>query len=124
MSKKCIKSSKNLRCNSGLRFIPNFQLNEGEIVCGQPASNILLSTFTFTHVKFNGRDEHVPALYKVKKIIDDCHFDGLVFPFSQVDKRYSVKARSCKRSRTLFKSLLFWLVGEVSWLAEEVLSPC
>ena len=25
--------------------------------------------------------------------------------------------RSCKRSKTLFKSLLFWLAGEVSWLA-------
>ena len=24
----------------------------------------------------------------------------------------------------LFKSLLFWLAGEVSWLAIEVLSPC
>ena len=34
------------------------------------------------------------------------------------------KARSCKRSGTLFKSLLFWLAGEVSWLAVEVLSPC
>jgi len=33
-------------------------------------------------------------------------------------------ARSCKRSETLFKSLLFWLAGEVSWLAVEVLSPC
>ena len=32
--------------------------------------------------------------------------------------------RSCKRSGTLFKSLLLWLAGEVSWLAEEVLSPC
>ena len=33
-------------------------------------------------------------------------------------------ARSLKRSETLFKSLLFWLPGEVSWLAVEVLSPC
>ena len=31
--------------------------------------------------------------------------------------------RSCKRSETLFKSLLFWLAGEVSLLAVEVLSP-
>ena len=34
------------------------------------------------------------------------------------------RPRSCKRSETLFKSLLFWLAGEVSWLAVEVLSPC
>ena len=32
--------------------------------------------------------------------------------------------RSCKRSGTLFKSLLFWLAVEVSWLAVKVLSPC
>ena len=31
--------------------------------------------------------------------------------------------RSCKRSETLIKSLLFWLAREVSWLAVEVLSP-
>ena len=35
----------------------------------------------------------------------------------------STKSRSCKRSGTMFKSLLFWLAGEVSWLAVEVLSP-
>ena len=26
-----------------------------------------------------------------------------------------LQPRSCKRSETLFKSLLFWLAGEVSW---------
>ena len=31
--------------------------------------------------------------------------------------------RFCKRSKTLFKSLLFWLARKVSWLAVEVLSP-
>ena len=35
-----------------------------------------------------------------------------------------VKERFCKRSDTLFKSLLFLLAGEVSWLAVEALSPC
>ena len=33
-------------------------------------------------------------------------------------------SRSCKRNKTLFRSLLFWLAGEVSWLAVEVLSQC
>ena len=31
---------------------------------------------------------------------------------------------SVKRSKTFFRSLLFCLTGEVSWLAVEVLSPC
>ena len=69
----------------GLRFIPSFKfMDDQELVCGSPAPEVLLSTFTFTHVKFSGRDEHIPALHKVKDIIEDCGFDGLVFPFNQV----------------------------------------
>ena len=37
-------------------------------------------------------------------------------------QKTGVNARSCKRSGTLFKSLLFWLAREVSWLALEVLN--
>ena len=69
----------------GLRFLPSFKYRaEAELECGSPAPPVLLSTFTFTHVKFSGRDEHIPALHKVKTIIEDCDFDGLVFPFNQV----------------------------------------
>ena len=43
----------NLFSPMGLRFASNFQFVESEkVVCGQPAPSILLSTFTFTHVKF------------------------------------------------------------------------
>ena len=42
----------------------------------------------------------------------------------QQHKGLICRARSCKRSETLYKSLLFWLAGEVSWLALEVLSSC
>ena len=34
-----------------------------------------------------------------------------------------VNPRTCKRSENLFKSLLFWLAGKVSWLPVEVVSP-
>ena len=69
----------------GLRFIPSFKFKEDrEIVCGEASPDILLSTFTFTHIKFSGRSQHIPALHKVKDIIEDCRFDGLVFPFNQV----------------------------------------
>ena len=69
----------------GLRFIPNFKfLEEQEVECGVPAPDILLSTFTFTHQKFSGREEHIPALHQVKEIISQCQFSGLVFPFNQV----------------------------------------
>ena len=47
---------------------------------------------------------------------------GCLIPYPVLAKLPN--ARSCKRSETLFKSLLFWLAGDVSWLAVEVLSPC
>ena len=46
------------------------------------------------------------------------YFRKLVF------KNHLKYSRFCKRSGTFFKSLLFWLAGEVNWLAVEVLSPC
>ena len=70
----------------GLRFIPSFKfLNNSELLCGEPAPEILLTTLTFTHRKFTDRSEHIPALNRVKEIIDQCDFDGLIFPFNQVN---------------------------------------
>ena len=69
----------------GLRFIPSFKfMNNSELVCGEPAPDILLTTLTFTHHKFTDRSEHIPALNRVKEIIEQCDFDGLIFPFNQV----------------------------------------
>ena len=56
-------------------------------------------------IEFNNLSKEVMSLIL-------CNFHGRQHP------------RSFKRSGTLFKSLLFWLAGEVSWLALEVLSPC
>jgi len=68
----------------GLRFASNFKFSESAAaVCGEPAPPVLLSTFTFTHVKFEGRGEHIPALNKVKNIIADCNFSGNVFALTQ-----------------------------------------
>ena len=70
----------------GLRFIPSFSFSGNDkLECGAPAPPVFLSTISFTHNKFSGREEHVPALKKIKKIIQDVGFnDGLVFPFAQV----------------------------------------
>ena len=69
----------------GLRYIPNFKfVDDEELLCEEAAPDILLSTFTFTHNKFSGRSEHIPALHRVKDIISQCHFSGRVFPFNQV----------------------------------------
>ena len=69
----------------GLRFIPNFEFkNEAESECGNHAAEILLSSFTFTHVQFAGTETNIPAMNKVKQIIRDCQFDGQVFPFNRV----------------------------------------
>ena len=56
----------------------------GELVCGDPAPEILLGKFTFTHKRFSGRDEHIPALNKVKDIINGVKFSkGDVFPMAR-----------------------------------------
>ena len=69
---------------SGLRYQASFKFKDGaEICCGEKSPDILLSSLTFTHVKFSGRGEHIPALHKVKDLIADCHFSGNVFPFNQ-----------------------------------------
>ena len=53
-----------------------------------------------------------------------CLWSQLVFALIYKDLTgLGLRPRSCKRSGTLFISLLFWLAGEVSWLAVEVLAP-
>ena len=45
--------------------------SNAEIECGEPAPELLLGKFSFTHQRFNGRDEHIPALKKVKDLISN-----------------------------------------------------
>lgn len=40
-------------------------------------------TMDFTHKLFNGPKEQIPAMNRVKAIIKDGNFSGLVFPFSK-----------------------------------------
>ena len=50
-------------------------------------------------------------------------YPEIMYTFAIVRPKVNV-SRSCKRCKTLFKSLLFWLAWEESLLAVEVLSPC
>ena len=66
----------------GPRWQPNFRTEVEPLECGTPLSKIELSTFTYTHVRFDGPDEHIPALNEVKDIIEKQDFSANVFAVS------------------------------------------
>ena len=56
---------------TGFASQPNFEYRNSSLFkCGEPAPEILLGKFTFTHQKFNDRDEHVDALNRMKDIMN------------------------------------------------------
>ena len=70
----------------------------------------------------SGSDKIISQLQVSTRVSSHVFIFGISYS-SQKAVRGS-NTRSCKRSETLFKSLLFWQAGEVNWLAVEVLSPC
>ena len=72
-------SFKGFASQGDFKFVDNANLT-----CGSPSPPILLGKFTFTHKRFSGRSEHIPALNKVKDIINSIQFStGNVFPMAR-----------------------------------------
>ena len=59
------------------RFIQNETLT-----CGQPAPQMILSQITFVHKIFSGPEEHVPAMNRIKNLIQNANLTGRIFPLS------------------------------------------
>lgn len=55
----------------------------GDLKCGLPAPDVKMFTMEFTHRLFSGPREQVPAMNRVKDIIESGNFSGTVFPFSK-----------------------------------------
>jgi len=67
----------------GLQYQQSFKWMKGEdLICGKSAQDILLSTLSFTHTRFSGRDEYIPAMKTIKDIISSFNFSGNVFPMT------------------------------------------
>jgi len=67
---------------TGFKYRNNFEFTS-ELSCGVAAPPLLLSSLTFTHVNFEEKSAHYPALTKVKSIIASSNFSGNVFPLTR-----------------------------------------
>jgi len=91
-------TTKGFASQGDFMFVDNAPLN-----CSAPAPEILLGKFTFTHKRFSGRDEHIPALNEVKDIINSVSFrTGLVFP---MNREYSNWETDEVITKELFRNL-------------------
>ena len=64
---------------SGARYRGNFNFMR-DLVCGEAASEILLSSIELTHKLFHGPSEWIPAMNKVKQIVAEANFSNRAFP--------------------------------------------
>ena len=65
----------------GGKFRKSFRF-DSEPSCGNPSPKLLLSEISFVHRIFDGPEEHVPAMRRVKTIIQKANVTGRVFPLS------------------------------------------
>merc|ERR1719225_270963 len=64
---------------SGAKYRGNFNFMR-ELVCGEAASEILLSSIQLTHKLFSSPSEWIPAMNKVKQIVAEANFSNRAFP--------------------------------------------
>lgn len=88
----------------GARYRPNFYTDPESVECGQPFEKLKvegesqifmnyialyplfqlqMTTFTFVHERFDGPSEHIPAMKRVKEIIQEQSFSANVFALAQ-----------------------------------------
>jgi hypothetical protein len=58
----------------GGQFQPNFKFDK-QLICGQPADDVKISSISFNFHKFEDRDQYLPAKKLIEKIIRDAKFD-------------------------------------------------
>lgn len=77
-----------LHSPNGGKYRARFKF-DGELKCGEPAPELMLTDLTFLHLKFSGPSEHVPAMNRVKNLIA-VHLTNIsasgrgAFPFSKI----------------------------------------
>lgn len=78
--------SKFLFSSMGGQFQANFKFDK-KLVCGQPTSDVKISSITFNFHKFDDRDEYLPAKRRIEQIIHDANFTtqpGIVFLWGKI----------------------------------------
>lgn len=66
---------------SGAKYRSQFVFDQG-LLCGYSAPRMVLTDLTFTHKVFSGPSQHIPAMNRVKNLIQDANLTGKVFPLS------------------------------------------
>jgi len=64
---------------SGAKYRGSFNF-VGDLVCGEAANEILLSSIELTHKLFSSPSEWIPAMNKVKQIVAEANFSNRAFP--------------------------------------------
>merc|ERR1719334_737019 len=64
---------------SGAKYRGSFNFMN-DLVCGEAASQVLLSSIELTHKLFSGPSEWIPAMNKVKQIVAEANFSSRAFP--------------------------------------------
>lgn len=62
--------SKFLHTNSGGKYRANFRF-KSTLICGEPVPEITVSTISFNYKRFNGRNNYLPAMHAIEKIVDE-----------------------------------------------------
>ena len=63
----------------GAEYQKNFHFQD-MLKCGNFSPHIELTQIEFTHRLFNGSTEHVPAMLKIKDIVNSYNFSSVAFP--------------------------------------------
>ena len=63
----------------GAEYQKNFHFQD-MLKCGNFSPHIELTQIEFTHRLFNGSAEHVPAMLKIKDIVNSYNFSSVAFP--------------------------------------------
>jgi len=66
---------------SGAKYRSQFKFDQG-LLCGFSSPGIHLTDITFTHKVFQGPSQHIPAMNRVKTLIQEANLTGKVFPLS------------------------------------------
>ncbi|KAK6641750.1 hypothetical protein RUM44_013465 [Polyplax serrata] len=78
--------SKFLWSPNGARFQKNFRF-DGDLICGQPTPDVAMSLINFVFKRFDGPEEYIPAMNKLKGIVKDANVtsgDGFATVWSKI----------------------------------------
>ena len=68
---------------SGAKYREHLVFN-GSLICNKPAPEVVATSTAIVYRRFHGRDEYMPAIEGVERIIKSLNFSSTAFSFSHV----------------------------------------